>query len=282
MHFSSPLVVLSLLAVVPVPTQPRAEPASAPLETFLVDYAPKRDGVLTNPDANETQGILGHMQTMAKLSAEGVVTWGGKSGEGHALVLVRARDRADAERIAARDPAVEKGVFTFRVTEFDVKLSTRFGDTAVSEPSERVLRCERELTVGLDAAWRAWTDGAAFERATGWQATIEPRIAGKFEISFDPNAPQGQAGSEGCRVLAVVPHSVLAFEWNAPPSFGKLRFERTNVVVRFEALGEARTRVVLEHAGFGKTEEWTAVADYFEKAWPVVLEAMRERLSPGR
>lgn len=282
MHFSSPLVVCGVLALVAAPSRPSVEPAPAPLETFLVDYAPKRDGVLTNPDATETQGILGHMQTMAKLSAEGVVTWGGKTGEGHALVLVRARDRADAERIAALDPAVEKGVFTFRVTDFDVKLSTRFGDTAVADPGERVLRFERELSVGLDQAWRAWTDGAAFERATGWQATIEPRIAGKFEISFDPQAPKGQAGSEGCRVLAVVPHSVLAFEWNAPPSFGKLRFERTNVVVRFEALGEARTKLVLEHAGFGRTEEWSQVADYFEQAWPHVLELLAQRLGPGR
>lgn len=282
MQLLSPSVVLSVLALVPAPSSRATEPAPAPLATFLVDYAPTRADVLANPNPTETQGIVGHMQTMAKLAAEGVVTWGGKTGEGHALVLLLARDRADAERIAGLDPAVQKGVFTFRVTDFDVKLSTRFGDTAVQEPGTRVLRFERELAVALEDVWQAWTDGAAFERATGWRATIEPRIAGKFEIAFDPNAPKGQAGSEGCRVLAVVPHSVLAFEWNAPPSFGKLRSEHTNVVVRFEALGEARTRIVLEHAGFGRTEEWSQVGDYFEKAWPSVLDVMTQRLAPGR
>jgi uncharacterized protein YndB with AHSA1/START domain/uncharacterized protein YciI len=260
------------LALTAAPT-----PNAAPLENFLLDYAPTRADVLTRPTPAETEGLLGHMRAMADLTARGVVTWGGKSGEDHAIVLVRAKDRADAERIAASDPAVAKGVFTAKVTEFDLKISARFGDLAVDEPGERVLRFEAELPVELDAAWKAWTDGAAFERATGWKAILEPRMGGRFEVSFDESKPHGSRGSEGCRVLAVVPRSVLAFEWNAPPTFGELRSKRTNVVVRFAADG-ARTHVILEHSGFGANDEWAAVADYFEKAWPTVLAEMKTRL----
>lgn len=256
-----------------------AAPAQEHFENFLVDLAPTRADVVTNPSPSETEGLLGHMRSMAELSAQGVVTWGGKSGENHAIVLVRAKDRAEAERIAASDPAVVKGVFTPKVTEFDVKISSRFGDLAADDASERVVRAEADLPVELDAAWKAWTDGAGFEHATGWQATIEPRMGGRFEISFDPSKPHGTRGSEGCRVLAVVPHSVLAFEWNAPPTFGKLRTKRTNVVVHFAASGARATRVTLEHAGFGEGAEWNAVADYFSKAWPAVLDEMKKRLA---
>lgn len=270
-----PPLVLSLLAA------SSGTPAGTGSHTFLIDYTPTRADVLTSPTTREKEGILGHMQAMAKLAAEGVITWGGKTGENHALVLVRAEDRADAERIAALDPAVAYGVFTFRVTEFDVKISARFGDAAVEQPGERVVRLEVDLPVGLESAWRAWTDGEAFERATGWSAAIEPRMGGRFEIAFDPSAPKGQAGSEGCRVLALVPRSVLAFEWNAPPSFGQLRFQRTNVVVRLAALDPERTRVTLEHAGFGQGAEWERVADYFARAWPTVLGQMQQRLAPA-
>ena len=45
---------------------------------------------------------------------------------------------------------------------------------------------------------------------------------GKFEIFFDPSAPEGKKGAEDCKVLAFQENKFLSFTWNAPQIIQKL------------------------------------------------------------
>ena len=121
-------------------------------------------------------------------------------------------------------------------------------------------------------AWRAWTSSEAL---TGWwpvpRTTIDLRVGGAFELHFDPAAPPGSQGSEGCRFLGYVPGEMLSFTWNAPPHL-VLREHHTWVVLTFTLLGEEATAVQLVHAGFGDGPDWDAYRDYFASAWGRVLE----------
>lgn len=127
-----------------------------------------------------------------------------------------------------------------------------------------------------------------FSTSSGWktffdvEARIDPAPGGRFEIEFDPNAEPGKRGSEGCNVLSVDPGRMFSFTWNAPPKFEFARAKRSWVVVTFEELTPASTRVRLRHLGFAElagkypehADEFVQTRAYFERAWGMVLDQL--------
>ncbi len=250
--------------------------------TFLIELSPTRPNVFETLTAAEQKGLLGHMQRIPELASRGTVIFGGRTGSLRALLVVDVADLATAKTIAAADPAVVAGVFTAEVSDLDVRVSSALGEHSTVDPSDRVVACDALVDAPLDRVWHAWTSSDGWRAAMPWKATIECRIGGRFEVEFDDAKAPGERGSEGCRVLCFVPKQMIAFEWNAPPSFAALRFERTQVAVRFEAVGAAQTRVWIAHAGFGKDAEHQKVADYFVGAWPAVLGEMQKHFATKR
>lgn len=137
-----------------------------------------------------------------------------------------------------------------------------------------------ETTVPIAAAeiFALWTDS---ERMSEWlveSSRIELRIGGPFELHFDRSQPDGLQGSEGCCFLAWLPERMLAFTWNAPPSFPAIRGQRTWVVVDLTEAGGSTT-MRITHLGWpasGWTDgsAWPEVYAYFERAWGMVCAAM--------
>lgn len=142
-------------------------------------------------------------------------------------------------------------------------------------------RIELEVTVpaARDEVWSAWSTAEGWKAFFGVEAKIEPRPGGPFELYFSSDAPAGARGSEDCKVLCTIPNELFAFDWSAPPQFANVRKERTQVVVRFEALGEKSTRVRLTQLGWGESEEWNQVYAYFQRAWPLVLGQLRKHFT---
>lgn len=122
--------------------------------------------------------------------------------------------------------------------------------------------------------WRAWTTAEGFGEVFDGPVlhAAELRVGGAYEIYWSPGSPEGERGSEGCRVLSYVPERMLSFSWNAPPQFGALRGEMTHVVVELEALGPGMTRMTVRHLGFGEGEAWAGVRAYFAEAWVWVAD----------
>jgi hypothetical protein len=89
-------------------------------------------------------------------------------------------------------------------------------------------------------------------------SVFDERIGGKYEIYFDMNKPEGSRGSEQCRILSFLPKQMLSFERKAPPSFGKLRFIYTRMVIFFEVKQPGQVTVKLHHLGFARV--WTGTA----------------------
>ncbi len=122
-----------------------------------------------------------------------------------------------------------------------------------AEPA-KYLRIDFEATIhaSLDRVWSAWTTSNGMTAALGPKTKIELRVGGPYEIYFHPDAPAGERGSEGCRVLSYLPREMLAFSWNAPVKFKHARQHATWVVVRFEEV-DAGVRVRLSHVGWSET-----------------------------
>jgi uncharacterized protein YndB with AHSA1/START domain len=141
-------------------------------------------------------------------------------------------------------------------------------------------RIEHEVLVAASPgdAWDAWVDPQRVVHFLGSEAHIDLRIGGRYEILFLLDAPQGQQGAEGCRVLAYLPGEMLAFSWNAPPQMPEIRFRHTWVVVTFQGPPEGPTRVRLVQTGFGDGPLWDEDVAYFTAAWSRVLAGCRDYL----
>ncbi|HME18588.1 MAG TPA: SRPBCC domain-containing protein, partial [Nitrososphaerales archaeon] len=108
------------------------------------------------------------------------------------------------------------------------------------------LMLEKEITVKASAedVWRAWTTVVGVRRFFAPDARLDIRPGGIYEILFDPDAPPGKQGSEGCKVLGFVPGKMLSFTWNAPPQYANARKQLAQWVVIFlDPEGKKRTRV---------------------------------------
>lgn len=146
---------------------------------------------------------------------------------------------------------------------------------------QRVLQVTAEILAQPEDVWRIWTTPEGFRRVFDRKLTIDARPGGPYEIEWAPDAPAGQRGSETCKVLTVDPHRVFSFEWNAPPNFDEVRNGRKHwVVLTFEARGTG-TLLTLRTTGFGDTEQWNGVYDYFTVAWPWVVGQIEAHFAPA-
>lgn len=141
-------------------------------------------------------------------------------------------------------------------------------------------RIEKEVTVDAPRAevWQAWTTTEGVNSFLGIQSKIECKPGGMYEYYFAPNAPEGQRGAEGCKVLFTDAPELLAFSWNAPPKIEKLRSAgvRTQVFVRLTEVSPKQTKVKLTHLITEQGPDWDQYMAYFENAWPRVLEALQK------
>lgn len=145
----------------------------------------------------------------------------------------------------------------------------------------KTIRLVLTIPAPSDAVWAAWTTPEGLQSFFAPEARVELWPGGRFELLFRPTAPDGERGSEGCRIQTFVPGSVLAFEWNAPPRFPTVRQRKTWVVVQFQSLGLVATRVTLSHLGWGDGPEWEAAHQYFRRSWGVVLARLEHRFESG-
>lgn len=158
--------------------------------------------------------------------------------------------------------------------------------SAFAQIANKAIRVSEVISAPIDEVWRAWSTSDGWRSTLNLESRIELEPGGAFEIYFAPDAPQGEKGSEGCTVLSYLPRRMLTFTWNAPPSLPAVRAgdHHTVVVVQLDPVGRSRTRVTLTHhhwpeagsATFSAAaEEWDKTYEYFERAWPAVVGAMK-------
>jgi PTH1 family peptidyl-tRNA hydrolase len=153
---------------------------------------------------------------------------------------------------------------------------------ASAPPKERRIRKQVVVPAPVEQVWDAWTttDGARAFFAP--EANIELREDGPYELYFRPDAPPGERGAEGCKVISFEAPNRLSFTWNAPPEIPEVRRgEPTRVDVALRPAGRDRTRVALTHSGWGEGAAWDEAYAYFDRAWGKVLDDLRARFADG-
>jgi uncharacterized protein YndB with AHSA1/START domain len=143
----------------------------------------------------------------------------------------------------------------------------------------------KEIVVPAPRAdvWKAWTTVEGVTSFFAPAAKIELRPGGAYEMYFAPAAEPGSRGSDGCKVLEIVPLQRFVFSWNAPPQLPAVRStgDSTRVVLEFSEAEPGRTRVRLTHTGWREGEEWEKARAYFDRVWPLVLAELEKRFTAG-
>jgi uncharacterized protein YndB with AHSA1/START domain len=141
----------------------------------------------------------------------------------------------------------------------------------------KMIHKELVVSAPAEAVWRCWTTSEGMKSFFASESKIEMMPGGAYELYLGPASEAGDRGSEGCNVLGFLPNEIFSFDWNAPPKFPEIRKERTCVVLRFLPAGEGRTKVTLDHHGWGEGEKWDEVYKYFDSAWDFVFSHLKKR-----
>lgn len=149
---------------------------------------------------------------------------------------------------------------------------------------DRNIHIETIINAPVPEVWEVWTTQKGLESFLAPECRIDLRIDGTLDIYFYPEAPEGQRGAEGLRILSVQPNKMYSFSWINPPDFPEIRNQRTHVILKFFPKGKqnSKTRLVLIHDGWGDGEIWDQAYQYFVKAWrDTVLFRLNYRFDKG-
>ncbi|MBX3002443.1 MAG: SRPBCC domain-containing protein [Anaerolineales bacterium] len=144
------------------------------------------------------------------------------------------------------------------------------------------IRLQVTVATTPQEVWTLWTTEEGICSFFAPACKVDLRPGGAYEIYFDLEQPPGLRGGEEMVFLALEQPSMLSFTWNAPPALAEVRNQRTQVVIRIDAVDAGHTRVRLVDHGFGTGGQWPERVAYFRRAWgQIVLPLLAYRVENG-
>lgn len=140
-----------------------------------------------------------------------------------------------------------------------------------------MIKLQKTYDCSLSDLYSYWTNSDKLKLFFGADNHIELKKQGAYEIYFNLDAPKGEQGSEGCRIIHFEANRLLQFTWNAPPSIPEVRYSGkfTQVNIDFNPISEESSELILRHDGWNyEGKAWEDTHKYFEKAWPYVLDSL--------
>lgn len=155
---------------------------------------------------------------------------------------------------------------------------------APAQQLDRNIFIETVINAPVQDVWKVWTTKSGLESFLASECQIDLRVDGTLDIYFRPEAPAGQRGAEGLRILSVQPNKMFSFSWKNPPELPEIRNQQTHVTLKFFPYGNSnkKTKLVLIHDGWGDGELWDQAYQYFVKAWrDTVIFRLHYRFDEG-
>lgn len=157
-----------------------------------------------------------------------------------------------------------------------------FGGIFMNAQENRLI-FETELNAPVETVYNAWTTAEGIKSFFAPDCDINIKLLGDYHIYFFPDAPEGSRGAEDEIVISHQKNKMLSFTWGSPPSFPSIRAnQKTIVLIYFEKIDDARSKLTFIQSGWGFGEEWDKCYQYFESAWgKVVLARLKYYLAEG-
>ena len=138
------------------------------------------------------------------------------------------------------------------------------------------------VEAGIEDAWALWTDPERMPEFMGFDANIEPRAGGAYQVVFVTDADTAIGRGNDGQIIAIEPYRMLSFTWMTPMHMGELTGNSTSVTLYFTPLdGGQRTQVNLINVGYGNSEPWREAYAYNLRGWDRVLAHFQYALEVG-
>ena len=155
-------------------------------------------------------------------------------------------------------------------------------DTSFTEPDgDRVLQLSVSIPAPPADVWRAITTAEGWKRLGVRMASVDFRIGGVIETSYNPDARPGQPGNIRNEVVAYVPDRLLVIRnVQAPPGFAHAQeFSQTVSVFELEPTADSGTLLRLSGVGFRPGPAFDDLYGKFAGGNAYTLNRLRESFS---
>ena len=126
-----------------------------------------------------------------------------------------------------------------------------------------------------------FTNNDLLEKWLTVKANVEPKVGGTYELFWEPEEPENNS-TNGCRITGFEKNRYISFDWKGPIKFKAIMNfadPLTHVIVFFSQIPNSKkTSIYLFHTGWRKGSDWREPRDYFQKAWCIALEELREKI----
>ena len=142
---------------------------------------------------------------------------------------------------------------------------------------------ETTINTSIDSLWEAWIKDDLLTQWFSPEANIDPHGGGSFELFFDP-ANHSHESTQGCVLTRVEKNKVLEFTWKGPGQFAEVMNDPASLTtVKVEFAEEAeKTKLQLEHKGWGTSPDWDDARRWHEEQWTNVLDGLKDFLADGK
>lgn len=135
--------------------------------------------------------------------------------------------------------------------------------------NSRDITFDLNLNTSVEDAWNLWTDSRKLEQWFTTEANVDLKIGGAFELFWDPTNHNDNS-TLGCKITALVPYRMLAFQWRGPVPYADLMNVEpfpTWASISFEAVGIDQTILHFRHGGWGEGDRWNSAREWQKNAW---------------
>jgi len=128
-----------------------------------------------------------------------------------------------------------------------------------------------------DVLWKAFTDTATFQKWSAPVSTVDFRLGGAIEASYDPKGKLGDPQNLKNAFIGYLPGRLLVFRnVQAPQGLpGHEVYGQTVKIVQFEPVGPDATRVTVSGVGFGDGPAFDPLYRFFVEGDGELLKALR-------
>lgn len=164
----------------------------------------------------------------------------------------------------------------------DVAASTGPPRHLVDPVQDRIVDVDARVRLPARAAFRHFVEPPLLERWLAPRAHVDARVGGPYELFWEPADPENNS-TIGCRITALSPGQLIAFQWRSPAQFKPFANGAdplTHVVVTFHEESDG-TRIHLLHSGWRSDARWEEARAWQERAWHVAFVSL-ERITAER
>lgn len=147
----------------------------------------------------------------------------------------------------------------------------------VTADGARDLQQSAIINAPVAVLWKSFTDPTEFQRWNSPVAAIDMRVGGSLEASYNPKSAIGDPNNIKHRVITFLPQKLIVFQnIQAPKELpGAAAFQRTVIVVEFEPLGPAKTKVTLSCTGWANDSDSNRLYGFFQAGNAQELESWK-------